>query len=103
MSERTACVCGRKKKKDPIFVGPLITRAAISNGSAGGLEQAGWNRRAGTGGADHGAGKCTAMVVPWSSVLWTEMVPLCMLTACFTMESPRPVPPMFLEWLLSTR
>ena len=49
------------------------------------------------------AGKHTRMQVPFPSSLCSAIVPRCSCTACLTIESPSPVPPEALEWLLSTR
>ncbi len=46
-------------------------------------------------------GKAIENVVPLFGVLFTSMVPLCRSTMCFTMESPKPVPPSILERDLS--
>ena len=51
----------------------------------------------------HSMGNVTLMVVPVPGRLETSMAALWSIAACFTMESPRPVPPTSLEWLLSTR
>ena len=48
-------------------------------------------------------GIVTVMLVPCPGVLWRAILPLWYCTACLTMESPSPVPPEALEWLLSTR
>ena len=48
-------------------------------------------------------GNLTVTVVPFPSSLSREITPPFASTACFTMESPSPVPPIFLEWFLSTR
>ena len=49
------------------------------------------------------AGKHTRMQVPFPGSLCSAIVPRCSCTACLTIESPSPVPPEALEWLLSTR
>ena len=49
------------------------------------------------------AGNVTVIVVPFPTSLCKAMPALKYPAACFTMESPRPVPPDSLEWLLSTR
>ena len=48
-------------------------------------------------------GKTTVIVVPWPGVLSSVSLAWWSWTACLTMDKPRPVPPDFLEWLLSTR
>ena len=48
-------------------------------------------------------GKVTVMVVPLPRVESTWMVPRWIITACLTMDKPRPVPPTSLDRLLSTR
>ena len=48
-------------------------------------------------------GSRTVISVPMPSVLLTDRRPPWYSTACFTMDSPRPVPPVALERLLSTR
>ena len=45
----------------------------------------------------------TVIVVPRPSSLSTEIVALCLAAMCLTMASPRPVPPVAFERLLSTR
>ncbi len=49
------------------------------------------------------AGNTRRTVVPSPSVLFRETLALWKAAPCFTIESPRPVPPISLEWLLSTR
>ena len=56
-----------------------------------------------TEGMYHSMGNVTLIVVPVPGRLETSMLALWSMAACFTMESPRPVPPTSLEWLLSTR
>ena len=48
-------------------------------------------------------GNVTVTVVPPSTTLCSSILALCSLAACLTMDSPSPVPPTSLEWLLSTR
>ena len=48
-------------------------------------------------------GKTTVNVVPTFSSLSTLIFALWMRTPCLTMDSPKPVPPISREWLLSTR
>ena len=48
-------------------------------------------------------GSVTVMVVPLPRVESTWMVPRWIITACLTMDKPRPVPPTSLDRLLSTR
>ena len=48
-------------------------------------------------------GSVTVMVVPLPRVESTWMVPRWIITACLTMDNPRPVPPTALDRLLSTR
>lgn len=45
----------------------------------------------------------TEIEVPMFGVLWVEIVALWILAACFTIERPRPVPPISFERLLSTQ
>ena len=47
--------------------------------------------------------KITIISVPLPSSLATKISALWIATICFTMASPNPVPPFFLERLLSTR
>ena len=42
-------------------------------------------------------------VVPLSILLSSEIIALCNIAPCLTIESPSPVPPILREWLLSTR
>ena len=56
-----------------------------------------------TMGMYHSMGNVTWMVVPTPGRLETSMAALWSIAACLTMDSPRPVPPTSLEWLLSTR
>ena len=51
----------------------------------------------------HPMGNVTLIVVPVPGRLETSMPALWSMAACLTMDSPRPVPPTSLEWLLSTR
>ena len=51
----------------------------------------------------HSMGNVTWIVVPVPGRLETSMLALWSMAACLTMDSPRPVPPTSLEWLLSTR
>ena len=48
-------------------------------------------------------GSVTVMVVPLPKAESTWMVPRWIITACLTMDKPRPVPPTSLDRLLSTR
>ena len=48
-------------------------------------------------------GRVTVILVPLFSSLIIPSVPPRNPTPCFTIESPSPVPPISLEWLLSTR
>ena len=48
-------------------------------------------------------GKCIVKVVPLPRALSSSRRAWCIISPCFTMESPRPVPPTSLERLLSTR
>ena len=49
------------------------------------------------------AGRRTWNVVPLPTWLSTVTVPFILSTTCFTIESPRPVPPTWRERALSTR
>ncbi len=49
----------------------------------------------------YAAGRRTVIFVPLSSALWRSIFPSICSTACFTMESPSPVPLTLEEWLLS--
>ena len=48
-------------------------------------------------------GNVIVIVVPYFGTLTRWISPLWIAVACFTIESPSPVPPTSLEWLLSTR
>ena len=48
-------------------------------------------------------GNCISILVPLPGALSTLTFAPCRSAPCFTMESPSPVPPRSLEWLLSTR
>ena len=48
-------------------------------------------------------GKSISILVPFPGALSTLTFAPCSSAPCLTIESPRPVPPRSLEWLLSTR
>ena len=52
---------------------------------------------------NHALGKRTLNVLPFPGFDSSSIFALFRIQACLTMESPRPVPPVFLERLLSTR
>ena len=49
------------------------------------------------------AGKLSLISVPFPSSLCILISALWNAAACFTIDSPKPVPPIAFEWLLSTR
>ena len=49
------------------------------------------------------AGKLSLISVPFPTSLCILISALWKAAACFTMDSPKPVPPIAFEWLLSTR
>ena len=49
------------------------------------------------------AGKLSLISVPFPSSLCILISALWKAAACFTIDSPKPVPPIAFEWLLSTR
>ena len=51
----------------------------------------------------HAAGNVSVISVPCSGSLLTEIVAWWRAAPCLTIDSPSPVPPTALEWLLSTR
>ena len=53
--------------------------------------------------ANHSLGNRKVMQVPSPSALFSSTSALCSAAPCLTIESPNPVPPVILLWLLSTR
>ena len=99
----------REAKPCGLLIPAYIARKAptLSVGGFSHMDQGRFsNRRRGTLHylvAGRVAGKVTVIVVPLPGSLCNAMGASWSFAACLTMERPSPVPPISLEWLLSTR